>query len=114
MAGMVSFSPEDVIFLLNKWDTIFHEEDDQLKNYFEETKKCLRKVWDDVDESRIFKISAKQVSTVYIIISKRNICVVLTFLGLNQYGRHDLHNKSIREYILYIYVEFSVIKPSAS
>lgn len=74
MAGMVSFNPEDVIFLLNKWDTLSHEDEDLLENYFEETKEKLRKVWNDVDESRIFKISASKVSKIYIIFSKRNIC----------------------------------------
>lgn len=71
---MVSFNPEDVIFLLNKWDTLSHEDEDLLENYFEETKEKLRKVWNDVDESRIFKISASKVSKIYIIFSKRNIC----------------------------------------
>lgn len=38
MHEMVSFSPEDVIFLLNKWDTISHEDDDQLEKFIEDTK----------------------------------------------------------------------------
>lgn len=71
---MVSFSRKDVIFLLNKWDTISHEDDGRLENYFEEAKEKLRKVWNDVDESRIFKISAIKVLKIYIIISKINIC----------------------------------------
>lgn len=73
MAGMVSFSPEDVIFLLNKWDCISHEDEDTLKNYFKETKAYLRIVWNDVDESRIFRISARKVSKIYII-EKKSIC----------------------------------------
>lgn len=71
---MVSFSPKDVIFLLNKWDTVSHEGDDQLDTYFDETKENLRNMWNDVDESRIFKISATKVLKIYIIISKINIC----------------------------------------
>lgn len=67
MAGMVSFSPEDVIFVLNKWDTISHEHDDKMDKFYEETKAYLREVWDKVDETRIFKISAKKVSLCYII-----------------------------------------------
>lgn len=70
MAGMVSFSPEDVIFLLNKWDTITHVDEDDLENYFENTKENLRNVWNDVDESRIFRISTKKVSKIYIIEKK--------------------------------------------
>lgn len=100
MAGMVSFSPEDVIFLLNKWDCISHEDEDNLEIFFEKTKENLRNVWNDVDESRIFRISTKKVSKIYIIEKKAS--VVLTFFGLNQYGRHDLHNKIIREYTIYI------------
>lgn len=73
MAGMVSFSPEDVIFLLNKWDTITHVDEDDLENYFENTKENLRNVWDDVDESRIFRISATKVLKIYII-EKKSIC----------------------------------------
>lgn len=72
MPGMVSFSPEDVIFLLNKWDTISHEDADEVEKYFEKTKAHLRKVWDKVDESYIFKISAKKVSLYYIKILKRD------------------------------------------
>lgn len=70
MAGMVSFSPEDVIFLLNKWDCIPHEDENILKNYFKKTKAYLRNVWNDVDESRIFRISAIKVSKIYIIEKK--------------------------------------------
>lgn len=73
MAGMVSFSPEDVIFLLNKWDTITHVDEDNLEIFFEKTKENLRKVWNDVDESRIFRISATKVSKIYII-EKKSIC----------------------------------------
>lgn len=73
MAGMVSFSPEDVIFLLNKWDCISHEDEDDLENYFENTKENLRNVWNDVDESRIFRISARKVSKIYIIEKKKHL-----------------------------------------
>lgn len=70
MAGMVSFSPEDVIFLLNKWDCIPLKDENILKNYFKGTKAYLRNVWNDVDESRIFRISAIKVSKIYIIEKK--------------------------------------------
>lgn len=59
---MVSFSPEDVIFLLNKWDTIAHESVQKLENFFEQSKKSLHKNWEKVDDSCIFRISAKKVS----------------------------------------------------
>lgn len=72
MDEMVCFSPEDVIFLLNKWETISHESDDKIKSFFEETKTCLRKVWEKIDESNIFKISAIKVLVYYIIHFKKN------------------------------------------
>lgn len=61
MDKMVSFSPEDVIFLLNKWDTISHEDVEQQETYIEKTKKCLHQIWKKVDDSCIFKFSAKKV-----------------------------------------------------
>lgn len=59
---MVSFSPEDVIFLLNKWDTIDHESVQKLEKFFEQSKKSLHKNWEKVDDSCIFRISAKKVA----------------------------------------------------
>lgn len=61
MDEMVSFSPEDVFFLLNKWDTISHEEDEQLEKFMEETKECLHQWWRNIDVSCIFKVSASKV-----------------------------------------------------
>lgn len=61
MDNMVSFSPEDVIFLLNKWDTIAHENHDKLDEFFEKTKTSLRQLWKEVKMSCIFKISAVKV-----------------------------------------------------
>lgn len=62
MDGMVSFSPKDVVFLLNKWDTISHVDVEGQRAFFEKTKTSLRKVWKEVEDSRIFKISASKVS----------------------------------------------------
>lgn len=66
MHEMVSFSPEDVIFLLNKWDTISHEDDDQLEKFIEDTKKCLHQWWREVDDSCIFRVSASKVLVYYL------------------------------------------------
>lgn len=76
---MVSFNFEDVIFLLNKWDILFYEDEDLLENYFEEIKEKLCKVWNDVDELCIFKIFVSKVLKIYIIFLKRNICSVNIF-----------------------------------
>lgn len=62
MDKMVSLSPENVLFLLNKWDTISHEEDEQLEKFIEETKECLHQWWGEVDDSCIFKLSASKVA----------------------------------------------------
>lgn len=62
MDRMVCFNPEDVIFLLNKWDAISHEDDDQLEEFFQNAKTYLRKLWKEVEDSCIFKISAVKVS----------------------------------------------------
>lgn len=61
MDEMVSFNPKDVIFLLNKWDTIAHVEEKNREEYFEKTKKVIRKSWKEVDDSYIFQISAVKV-----------------------------------------------------
>lgn len=62
MEKMVSFSPKDVIFLLNKWDSIAHEDDKVQEKFWEKTKLNLRKSWEEVDDSCIFMISAQEVS----------------------------------------------------
>lgn len=63
---MVSFSPEDVIFLLNKWDTIAHSDANEQEEFFKETKEYLQKMWEEVDEQCIFRISAVKVPTFHI------------------------------------------------
>ncbi|XP_065922696.1 uncharacterized protein in xynA 3'region-like [Magallana gigas] len=55
---MVSFDHEDVIFLLNKWDTLL--EDDEQKIYFEDTKKRIRSIWKETKPTRILKLSMKK------------------------------------------------------
>lgn len=62
MDKMVCFNPEDVIFLLNKWDAISHEKDEQLEEFFKKAKTYLRKLWKEVEDSCIFRISAVKVS----------------------------------------------------
>lgn len=61
MGGMVSFRPKDVIFLLNKWDSIAHEDDERQEAFLEKTKQDLRKSWREVEDSCIFMISAPKV-----------------------------------------------------
>lgn len=70
--GMKSFSTEDCIFLLNKWDVISYEDAAIQEQFYEESKAYLHKVFEDVNDSYILKISATKVSTYYILCLKRN------------------------------------------
>nr|XP_022304819.1 uncharacterized protein LOC111111919 isoform X1 [Crassostrea virginica] len=54
--GMCCFSPEDTIFLLNKWDTIEH--DKRKDKFFESTKTKIRNIWKEINERHILKFSA--------------------------------------------------------
>nr|XP_022309254.1 uncharacterized protein LOC111114991 isoform X2 [Crassostrea virginica] len=54
--GMCCFSPEDTIFLLNKWDTIEH--DKRKDKFFESTKTKIRHIWKEINERHILKFSA--------------------------------------------------------
>lgn len=62
MDEMVSFNPKDVIFLLNKWETIAHVKENNRDEYFEKNKTCIRTSWKETDDSYIFQISAVKVS----------------------------------------------------
>lgn len=62
MNQMVSFSPKDVIFLLNKWDTLSDEDEKTIEEYLEKSRKTLHKYWEELDDSCIFKISATKVT----------------------------------------------------
>lgn len=58
MNQMVSFCPEDVIFLLNKWDTLSDEDEREIEKYLKKSKEILHRYWEELDESCVFKISA--------------------------------------------------------
>lgn len=55
LKGMVCFDPDDVIFLLNKWDTLLH--DDEKEMFFKTTEEHLRHIWKDVKSERILRLS---------------------------------------------------------
>lgn len=63
MDGMKGVDPEDVIILLNKWDCLSNEDVEQQELIFKHMKTCLRKIWMEIDESCIFRTSARQVLT---------------------------------------------------
>lgn len=54
---MVSFSPNDVIFVMNKWDSLFMETELKKKEYTENAKKSLQTVWRDVADDCILQLS---------------------------------------------------------
>ena len=63
MPEMLSFNPKNVIFVLNKWDTI--PDVRQRDAFFEEIKDVIREEWEEVDENHIIKLSAAKVFSVF-------------------------------------------------
>lgn len=60
---MFSFDHGDVIFLLNKWDTLL--DDDEQYTFFETAKEKIRSIWKSVRPQRILKLSMNKVLTIY-------------------------------------------------
>lgn len=58
---MVSFNHDDVIFLLNKWDALLH--DDEKETFFEESKELIGSIWKKVQDDRILRLSMNKVCT---------------------------------------------------
>lgn len=59
MTKMVCFNPEDVIFLLNKWDALL--DDDDKETFLRETKDKIHSIWKEIDDDNILPISAGRV-----------------------------------------------------
>ena len=59
MTQMLCFCPEDVIFVLNKWDAIRGEE--KRAQFFEKMKKKLQMIWKELNGDHIFQLSAEKV-----------------------------------------------------
>lgn len=59
---MVSFDHDDVIFLLNKWDSIIEEE--KKDEFFKSAKKNISRIWEAVKPQRILKLSMHKVLTI--------------------------------------------------
>lgn len=81
--GMCCFSPEDTIFLLNKWDTIEHDKRKDM--FFESTKTKIRNIWKEIDERHILKFSAIKVCMEYVLVfidCKRLFLVVFLYCRL--------------------------------
>lgn len=63
LKGKVSFDHDDVIFLLNKWDTLL--DDDDKYALFESIKEKISSIWKAVRPQRILKFSINKVLTIY-------------------------------------------------
>ena len=63
MKQMVCFCPEDVIFVLNKWDAVDESERDEC---FERIKTQLHDIWEEIDDSHILELSATKVFNAYL------------------------------------------------
>lgn len=65
---MPCFSPEDVIFITNKWDSLHTDEDssdeDEENKVWENTKSNIKNRWPSVKEDHIFKLNLKDVIVV--------------------------------------------------
>lgn len=68
MKSMYSHSPEDAIFLLNKWETLILKH--QKTDFFEETKKKLCRLWPEAKADYIIKFAAAWVRLSYKILIK--------------------------------------------
>lgn len=107
---MVSFSPKDVIFLLNKWETLSLNDANEQEEFFKETKKSLQKTWKEVDEDCIFRISAKKVPTFHITSKETRIVkvffVILETVIKSLYSHVDAcrsNNKIEEGYVFHIF-----------
>lgn len=58
---MVSFDPSDVIFLLNKWDTLIFVEESE-ESFYKSMKDNVSKLWKDVRGDYILKSAGGRVS----------------------------------------------------
>ena len=56
LTTMPCFSPDEAIFVLNKWDTILEE--DHRREFLDITKEKLHDLWEEIDDNNIFKLAA--------------------------------------------------------
>lgn len=61
MDKMVCFDPRDVIFLLNKWDSIIFSDDDTEDGVFEEIFEKLSSLWTRIKVDYVLKSAAGKV-----------------------------------------------------
>lgn len=56
---MISFNQKDVIFLLNKWDTLL--DGDEKLTFYEKIQKEIQSIWKEVGPGRILRLSMNKV-----------------------------------------------------
>lgn len=62
---MPCFDPKDVIFITNKWDTIYNEEglEDEISLTWEAFLSDIKRIWPFVKEENVFRLNLKEVTT---------------------------------------------------
>lgn len=63
---MPCFDPEDVIFITNKWDTIYHDDDleGEISRTWESFLSKIKQIWPSVKQENIFRMNLRDV-TIY-------------------------------------------------
>lgn len=64
MENMVSFDPSDVIFLLNKWDSLIFSDDEPEDEVFNNILRKLKQLWVNVTVRNILKFAAGRVCSI--------------------------------------------------
>lgn len=55
---MPCFCPKDAIFVLNKWDMMNNEDEDEKKEFLDLTKEKLRELWEEIDDNNMKILAA--------------------------------------------------------
>lgn len=85
MKQMVCFSPEDTLFVLNRWDTIPTR---QQLNFFNSTRERIKSIWSENIDRHIVRLSGGKVKKVYLLYKGKHILPpVLSYNSLYLYWR---------------------------
>ncbi|XP_078328855.1 uncharacterized protein LOC144623867 isoform X3 [Crassostrea virginica] len=86
---MPCFSPNEAIFVLNKWDTIL-EEDDR-RECLDITKEKLHELWKEVDDNNILKLAAASDKEPYPAMFEDFLKVLQEIIDKNENKRIKIH-----------------------
>lgn len=83
MKQMVCFSPEDTLFVLNRWDTIPTR---QQLNFFNSTRERIKSIWSENIDQHIVRLSGGKVKKLYLLYKGKHILPpVLSYNSLYLY-----------------------------